>query len=43
MVSGVGASKPSALFPFLLHLYRAIECLDEEEVRYYKTAQVEEA
>ena len=34
MVSGVGGSKPSALSPFLLHLYRAMECLDEEEVRY---------
>ena len=36
MVSGVGGTKPSALSPFLFHLYKAMECLDEEEVRYYK-------
>ena len=42
-MSGVGGTKPSALSPFLFHLYKAMECLDEEEVRYYKAAQVEEA
>ena len=43
MVSGVGVTKPSALSPFLFHIYKAMECLDEEEVRYHKAAQVEEA
>ena len=38
MVPGVGGTKPSALSPFLFHLYKAMECLDEEEVRYYKAA-----
>ena len=33
MVFRVGGSKPSALSPFFVHLYRAMECLDEEEVR----------
>ena len=39
----MGGSKPSDLSPFLFHLYKATECLDEEEIRYYKAAQVEEA
>ena len=43
MVSGVGGTKPSGLSPFFFHLYKAMECLDEEEVRYYKAVQVEEA
>ena len=43
MVSGVGGTKPSALSPFFFHLYKATECLDEEEVRYYKTTRVDEA
>ena len=33
MVSGVGGTKPSGLSPFLFHLYKAMECLDEEEER----------
>ena len=43
MVSGIGDTKPTSLSPFLLYLYKAMEYLDEEEVRYYKAAQVEEA
>ena len=43
MVSGVGSTKPSSLSPFLFHLYTAIGCLDEEEWRFYKAAQVDEA
>ena len=43
MVSGVDSTKPSGLSPFIFHLYKATECLDEEEVRYYKATEVEEA
>ena len=43
MVSGVGGTKPSSLSPFLFHLYTAVGCLDEEEWRFYKAAQVDEA
>ena len=43
MVSGVGGTKPSNLSPFLFHLYKASECLDAEEERYYKATRVEEA
>ena len=43
MTSGIGGTKPSALSPFLFHLYTAVGCLDEGEWRYYRAAQVEDA
>ena len=43
MASGVGSTKPSALSPFLFHLYTAMGYLDEEEMRFYKAAQADEA
>jgi hypothetical protein len=43
MASGIGGTKPSALSPFLFHLYTAVGCLDEGEWGYYRAAQVEDA
>ena len=43
MVSGLGGTKPSNLSPFLFHLYKAAECLDADEERYFKATRMAEA
>ena len=43
MVSVFGGTKPSSLTPFLYHLYKTAECLDQEEEAYYKATRVAEA
>ena len=43
MVSVLGGTKPSSLTPFLFHLYKAAEYLDQEEEAYYKATRVAEA
>ena len=43
MVSVLGGTKPSSLTPFLYHLYKTVECLDQEEEAYYKATWVAEA
>ena len=43
MVSVLGGTKPSSLTPFLYHLYKTAECLDQEKEAYYKATRVAEA